>query len=115
MIYVVHYLPEMRQAIWEELCRNHWPSMSQIITEIRERLRENADEATRLSGERFFKEAVKQYGVKTAIVSRIGKECFKKIPVETEGGYLWALRGTLAIGLYGRIVYRLPLVVCGAS
>ena len=54
--------------------------MSQIIAEIRERLRENADEATRLSGERFFKEAVKQYGVKTAIVSRIGKECFKKIP-----------------------------------
>jgi 3-methyladenine DNA glycosylase AlkD len=39
----------------------------------------NADEKTRLSGERFFKEDVKLYGIKSADVSRISKEHYKNI------------------------------------
>ena len=53
--------------------------MNSIIAEIRAALRENANPATMQSGERFFKEAVKLYGVKTAIVSRIGKESYPRI------------------------------------
>ena len=37
----------------------------QILTEIRQTLRDAADEKTLASGQRFFKEEVKMYGVKT--------------------------------------------------
>jgi 3-methyladenine DNA glycosylase AlkD len=53
--------------------------MSEIINKIREVLIKNADEKTRLSGERFFKEDVKLYGIKSANVSRISKEHYKNI------------------------------------
>ena len=53
--------------------------MSEIINKIREVLIKNADEKTRLSGERFFKEDVKLYGIKSADVSRISKEHYKNI------------------------------------
>lgn len=53
--------------------------MDKIIKKIKTELRKNADEKVRKSGERFFKEKIKLYGVKTAVVSRIGKEYFRKI------------------------------------
>jgi len=53
--------------------------MSNLIEKIQVELRQNADEKTKLSGLRFFKETVKLYGVKTAVVGKIGKENFKKI------------------------------------
>ncbi|MDD4767710.1 MAG: DNA alkylation repair protein [Desulfotomaculaceae bacterium] len=53
--------------------------MDNIIEKIRRELQENSDEHTRESGKRFFKENVVVYGVKTAVVSRIGKEHFKSI------------------------------------
>jgi 3-methyladenine DNA glycosylase AlkD len=53
--------------------------MSEIIDKIRKELIKNADEKTRLSGERFFKEDVKLYGIKSAEVSRISKEHYKNI------------------------------------
>ncbi len=53
--------------------------MSEIISEIRNELLKNADDARQKSGERFFKEEVKMFGVKTALVSLIGKEYFKKL------------------------------------
>lgn len=53
--------------------------MNNIIEEIRQQLKINADEKTRNSGQGFFKEQVRLYGVKTAIVSKIGKELFKVI------------------------------------
>jgi 3-methyladenine DNA glycosylase AlkD len=53
--------------------------MNNIISKIREELRGKADEEIKRSGERFFKERIKLYGVKTAVVSKIGKECFKEI------------------------------------
>jgi len=53
--------------------------MNNIIETLRTELIRNADELTRLSGERFFKENVKLYGLKSAVVTRIGKEYFEKI------------------------------------
>jgi len=53
--------------------------MSEIINKIREELIQNADEKTKSSGERFFKEEVKLYGLKSADVSRISKEYYKNI------------------------------------
>ena len=53
--------------------------MNNIIEKIRQKLIINADEKTRESGQGFFKEKVRLYGVKTAIVSKIGKEFFKVI------------------------------------
>lgn len=53
--------------------------MSEIIENLRSELIRNSDEKTKLSGERFFKEAVKMYGIKSATVIRIGKDHFKKI------------------------------------
>ena len=53
--------------------------MSEIINKIREELIQNADEKTRVSAERYFKEDVKLYGLKSADVSRISKEHYKNI------------------------------------
>ncbi len=53
--------------------------METIIHQIREELLKNADEKTKLSGQRFFKEEIKSYGVKTPRVQEIGKEYFKLI------------------------------------
>lgn len=53
--------------------------MPNIINKIREELINNADEKTKLSGERFFKESVTMYGIKSATVIRIGKDHFKTI------------------------------------
>jgi 3-methyladenine DNA glycosylase AlkD len=53
--------------------------MKNIIAKIRQELKEKADEDVKRGGERFFKERIKLYGVKTAVVGKIGKECFKEI------------------------------------
>ena len=53
--------------------------MKNVIEKIRKELKLNSDEKTRQSGERFFKEAIKLYGVKTAIVGNIGKKYFQEI------------------------------------
>jgi 3-methyladenine DNA glycosylase AlkD len=53
--------------------------MSETINRIRTELLQNADEKIKLSGERFFKESVKSYGIKTAVVIRIGKEHYRLI------------------------------------
>jgi len=47
------------------------------IEKIREDLIRNSDAKTRESGERFFKEKVKLYGIRSAIVSEIGKDHFR--------------------------------------
>lgn len=53
--------------------------MDDIISQIRQELRQNSDEKTRISGQRFFKEKIKIYGVRTAMVSRIAKNHFARI------------------------------------
>ncbi len=51
----------------------------QIITEVRQALRDSADEKTLASSDRFFKEEVKVYGVRVPVVSQIAKLAFAKI------------------------------------
>lgn len=53
--------------------------MTMTINNLRKELIQNADEKTKLSGERFFKEEVTLYGIKSAVVVKIGKEHFKAI------------------------------------
>ena len=53
--------------------------MHEIIQRIRTELEQAADEETRRSGERFFKEAVQLHGVKSAQVERIAKERYQEI------------------------------------
>lgn len=53
--------------------------MNNILTKIRKELKQNADEKTKKSGERFFKEKVKMYGVKSATVGQIGKKYLAEI------------------------------------
>ncbi len=47
--------------------------MDGILDRIREELQREADEKTRVSGLRFFKEEVHLYGVKSAAGEAIGK------------------------------------------
>ncbi|MFH1056114.1 MAG: DNA alkylation repair protein [Candidatus Altiarchaeota archaeon] len=53
--------------------------MSGIVRRIRGELRSNVDEKTRESFQRFFKEGVRYYGVKTAVVERIAKKYWKEV------------------------------------
>lgn len=53
--------------------------MKNFIDKIRSKLKQNSDKKTKESGLHFFKEKVKIYGVKTALVGKIGKEYFKTI------------------------------------
>ncbi len=52
---------------------------AEFLTAIREELAQNADEKTRDSAHRFFKEEVKFYGVKSAVVRNIAKKYFREI------------------------------------
>jgi len=54
--------------------------MVDIIDQLREELRKNADENTKNTGHRYFKEPVQLYGVKTALVSKIAKQYFRSLP-----------------------------------
>ncbi len=51
-----------------------------ILSNIRSELKKNADEKTKDSGIRFFKEEVKLYGVKTATVKKLAKKYYDLLP-----------------------------------
>lgn len=51
----------------------------QVIVRIREEMAAHADERTRESGRRFFREDVKIHGIKTAVVRDISKRYFAEI------------------------------------
>jgi 3-methyladenine DNA glycosylase AlkD len=53
--------------------------MHPVIAGIREELNASADEKTRKSFQRFFKEEVACYGVKTAVVRKIAKKYWRKV------------------------------------
>jgi 3-methyladenine DNA glycosylase AlkD len=53
--------------------------MHNIIENLRAELMRNADEKVKVSGERFFREEVRMYGVRSAAVARISKEYYKLI------------------------------------
>ena len=54
--------------------------MYSVIDTIRAELIRNADEKTRIQGEKFFKENVKIYGLKSAQVTQIGRDFYKTLP-----------------------------------
>jgi 3-methyladenine DNA glycosylase AlkD len=58
--------------------------MENIIDKIREELKKNIDEKTRTTGQNFFKEKIKHYGVRVPTVHRISKEFFKRIDFKTK-------------------------------
>lgn len=53
--------------------------MSRVISQVRSQLKKSADPKTKESFNRFFKEKVKYYGVKSATVGRIGCDTFKGV------------------------------------
>ena len=53
--------------------------MNLFITRIREQLKQNSDPHTKATGQNFFKEKIKIYGVKTALVTKIAKSHVKEI------------------------------------
>lgn len=55
-------------------------TMNKITENLRKELILNSDKKTRETGERFFKEDVKLYGIKTAVVTQIAKTFYKDIP-----------------------------------
>ncbi len=58
--------------------------MNQIIENIRKELKDNMDEKAVLSSRRFFKEELKLYGVKAALVHQISKKYFKSLKGKTK-------------------------------
>jgi 3-methyladenine DNA glycosylase AlkD len=55
--------------------------MHQIIKQIREELNANADQQTRNNAQRFFKETITCYGVKSATVSKISHKNWSQIKI----------------------------------
>lgn len=53
--------------------------MESIIDDIRNELKNNIDEKTLATGQGFFKEKIKFYGVKIPTVNKIGKDYFNKV------------------------------------
>jgi 3-methyladenine DNA glycosylase AlkD len=56
--------------------------MDEIIRDIRKKLQKNCDPATKASGLKFFREKIKLYGVKTAVVTQIANESYRVIKDE---------------------------------
>jgi len=57
---------------------------SDIITKIRQQLKENVDEKSKENSQRFFKEKIDAYGVKMPVVNKISKENFKELKTLTK-------------------------------
>jgi 3-methyladenine DNA glycosylase AlkD len=66
-------------GILGDLCLQINNTMKQIVENIREELSRNADDKIKASGERFFKEAVLMYGLKSALVTAISREHFRNL------------------------------------
>jgi 3-methyladenine DNA glycosylase AlkD len=58
--------------------------MDTIIDKIRRELEKNSDEKTKAGSQHFFKEQIKCYGVKSAVVGKISKEYFQIIKGHTK-------------------------------
>jgi 3-methyladenine DNA glycosylase AlkD len=58
--------------------------MTNLLKNLRAELIINADQKVKESGERFFKEDVRLYGIRSAVVSRIGKDHYKILKDKTK-------------------------------
>ena len=66
------------ESLWADICVGA-KMETEVLKAIREELAQNANEKTRDSAHRFFKEEVKFYGVKTDVVRTIAKKHFRDI------------------------------------
>lgn len=57
--------------------------MESIISKVRQEISLNIDEKTKLSGQNFFKEEIKAYGVKMPVVAKIAKENYVELKHKT--------------------------------
>ena len=62
------------------------PGMEGILKKLRNELKSNIDEKTKATGQNFFKERIKTYGVKTAKVTQISKHSFDSIKDTSKAG-----------------------------
>jgi 3-methyladenine DNA glycosylase AlkD len=53
--------------------------MDKLISDLRKELQRNVDEHTKITAQRFFKEKVVVYEIKTTVVTKISKKYFKEI------------------------------------
>lgn len=53
--------------------------MEKIVDEIRQALKDNVDQKTLETGQRFFKEEIKLYGVRIPVVNKISKDAYELI------------------------------------
>ena len=60
--------------------------MNTVIENLRKELISKSDEKTRISGERFFREDVRLYGIRSAEVGRISREYYKTITDSSKQG-----------------------------
>ncbi len=65
--------------------------MTNILDEIRLKLKENSDEDTREGGKRYFKEQITLYGVKTATVEKMAKEYFNIVKTDKNKAEIFTL------------------------
>jgi 3-methyladenine DNA glycosylase AlkD len=58
--------------------------MESVLHQLRDDLARNADETARLSGQRFFKEEMKMYGMKASVVTAIAKKHYDRVKSKTK-------------------------------
>ncbi len=78
--------------------------MSAILAQLRKDLAANADPQTQKTFQRFFKEQVKYYGVKTPTVGKIAKNYWKQVKTLRQTSHFRAVRRALPFGLHGRSI-----------
>ncbi|HEX2968976.1 MAG TPA: DNA alkylation repair protein [Bacteroidales bacterium] len=73
--------------------------MEKVLKNLRDDLLKNANEKDRIAGERFFKEEVKLLGMKTALVSSIGKLHLKAIKDQSKANIFSLCEDLLSTGI----------------
>jgi 3-methyladenine DNA glycosylase AlkD len=58
--------------------------MDSMLQQLRAELARNADESARVSGQRYFKEEMKLYGMKSAVVTAIAKKHYESVKGRTK-------------------------------
>jgi len=73
--------------------------MNNIIENLRKELIRNSDKKTKESGERFFREDVTLYGIKSSVVSQISKEHYRSITDKSKNSVFALCENLLMSGI----------------
>ncbi len=74
--------------------------MNPILSQIRKDLKAATDQKTQKSFQRFFKEQVKFYGVKTETVDKIAKKYWSQVKTLDKQDNFCVVRGALSFRLH---------------